>query len=131
VFSAVGSAGFVIQLIALMVLTRFVGWHYGIATFVAVELAIFNNFFAHSRWTWRDRRPLSRPQWIRRWAIYQTAKSGVAAMNVGLTAAIVTATRAPVELANACAVVLCSGLGYFVSDRLIFIKDGPSAERND
>jgi len=122
VFSLVGTGGFVIQIAALSLLTRVFGWHYGIATLLAIELAILNSFFAHAHWTWPDRRPSGRRQWVTRWARYQTAKSAVAAANLGITAAIVMATRAPVELANTAAVVACSVLGYAVSDRFIFTE---------
>jgi putative flippase GtrA len=124
VFSVVGAGGFAIQMMTLVMLTRIAGWHYGIATFAAIEVAIFSNFFAHVRWTWRDRRPSSRQQWLAHWIRYQAAKSGVAVVNVGITAVIVTATAAPIELANVCAVVLCSFLGYVVSDRFIFVDPG-------
>jgi putative flippase GtrA len=120
VFSLVGAGGFVIQMASLAVLTRVFGWHYGVATLVAIEFAIFNNFFAHSRWTWGDRRPPTRRQWMLRWVRYQMTKTAVAALNVGLTVAIVIATTAPVELANAVAVGACSVLGFVVSERFIF-----------
>ena len=119
-FSLVGTGGFAIQIATLSLLTRVFAWNYAIATLVAIEFAIFNNFFAHTRWTWADRRPSTRRGWVLSWARYQTAKSAVAAVNLGLTAAIVTVSPAPLELANACAVGLCSILGYVVSDRFIF-----------
>jgi len=55
VFNAVGAAGIVVQLAALVLLTRLWGWNYLAATAAAVELAVLHNFVWHERWTWADR----------------------------------------------------------------------------
>jgi putative flippase GtrA len=55
-FNAVGIAGAAVQLAVLWLLTR-TGLHYLIATALAVEAALLQNFYWHVRWTWKDREP--------------------------------------------------------------------------
>jgi putative flippase GtrA len=54
-FNAVGVIGIGVQLAALACFHRAVGLDYLLATALAVECAILNNFAWHVRWTWRDR----------------------------------------------------------------------------
>ena len=54
-FVTVGAIGFLLQLGSLAFLTMVVGWPYGPATAIAVQLAVMHNFLWHERWTWRDR----------------------------------------------------------------------------
>jgi len=53
-FNAVGMAGVVVQLGVLAVLLRF-DVHYLLATALAVEAAVLQNYYWHSRWTWKGR----------------------------------------------------------------------------
>ena len=52
IFTAVGALGFIVQLVALWMLTSHFHLYYLAATFVATELAILLNFFCHEWWTW-------------------------------------------------------------------------------
>jgi len=58
-FNTVGATGIVVQLLALAVYRSGFGIHYLLATALAVETALLNNFVWHERWTWRDRSRLS------------------------------------------------------------------------
>jgi putative flippase GtrA len=118
-FNLVGSTGFVLQMAAVAVLTRGLGWHYGIATAIGVELAILNNFFWHSRYTWVDR-PAALGDRVRRFSRYQLAKSLSLAANVGITAWLVSAAAIPVEAANVAAVAALSVVNFLVTDRMVF-----------
>jgi putative flippase GtrA len=53
-FNAVGAVGVAVQLGVLAVLVR-LGMHYLAATALAVEAAVLQNYYWHSRWTWKDR----------------------------------------------------------------------------
>jgi dolichol-phosphate mannosyltransferase len=55
VFNLVGATGILVQLGVLACLLT-LGVDYLLATALAVEAAVLNNFFWHERWTWRDRR---------------------------------------------------------------------------
>jgi putative flippase GtrA len=123
-FNVVGFGGFLLQLGTLALLTRVFGWHYLIASGVAVELAILQNFFGHSCWTWADRRPSGVRAWARRLGRYQAVKSIILAVNLGVTVAIVGGIGLPVEAASVCAVAVCSVFSFLASDRLIFTKAG-------
>ena len=53
-FNMVGVAGAFVQLSLLAVLVR-LGAHYLLATALAVEAAILQNYYWHARWTWKGR----------------------------------------------------------------------------
>jgi putative flippase GtrA len=53
-FNAVGAAGMLVQLGMLALLVR-LGLHYLVATALAVETAVLQNYYWHARWTWKDR----------------------------------------------------------------------------
>ncbi len=52
-FNAVGALGIVVQLAALALFKSALGWHYLVATALAVEVAVIHNFFWHEFWTWK------------------------------------------------------------------------------
>ena len=53
-FNTVGAAGVVVQLGVLALLLR-LGAHYLLATALAVESAVLQNYYWHVRWTWKGR----------------------------------------------------------------------------
>ena len=53
-FNAVGAIGVAVQLSVLAALIR-LGTHYLLATALAVEAAVLQNYYWHTRWTWRGR----------------------------------------------------------------------------
>jgi putative flippase GtrA len=119
VFNAVGLGGFVVQIGAIALLTRHVGWPAFGATAVALELAALQNFVAHSRWTWSDRPASSVREWLRRYWRYQGAKTASLAANLAITAALAH-VGVPVEIANTAAVLACAIPNYLVSEHLVF-----------
>jgi putative flippase GtrA len=121
-FNLVGFAGFLLQLGTLTVLTRVFGWHYAIASAVAIELAILHNFLGHSRLTWADRRPSGARAWAARLVRDQAVKSLILAMNLTVTVVLVANTAIAAEVASVCAVGVCSVFGYLASDRLVFME---------
>ena len=118
VFNAVGLAGFIVQIAAIALLTRHVGWPAFAATAVALELAALQNFLAHSRWTWGDRSTNLRG-WMRRFARYQAAKTASLLANLAITTLLIHAGL-PAEIANTAAVLACAIPNYLVSEHLVF-----------
>ncbi|HEV8416542.1 MAG TPA: GtrA family protein [Bryobacteraceae bacterium] len=53
-FNAVGAVGAAVQLGMLALLVR-LGVHYLVATALAVETAVLQNYYWHARWTWKGR----------------------------------------------------------------------------
>jgi dolichol-phosphate mannosyltransferase len=53
-FNAIGATGAVLQLALLALLVR-LGVHYLVATALAVEAAVLQNYYWHTRWTWKGR----------------------------------------------------------------------------
>ena len=118
-FNLVGSAGFLLQIGAIALLTRRYGWPPFAATAVALELAALQNFLAHSRWTWGDRPENSLRGWVRRYGRYQLAKTASLLANLAMTTVLAYA-GVPVEAANAAAVLICAIPNYLVSEHLVF-----------
>jgi putative flippase GtrA len=54
-FNGVGVVGAGVQFLVLFLLRSGLGWNYLVATALAVEAAILQNYLWHERWTWRDR----------------------------------------------------------------------------
>ena len=126
-FNVVGLGGFVVQISAIALLTRHLGWPAFAATAVALELAALQNFLAHSRWTWRDRPVPSRVEgpapsarsWLRRYWRYQVAKTASLVANLAITALLIHAGLPP-EVANTAAVLACAIPNFLVSERFVF-----------
>ena len=53
-FNAVGAIGVAVQLGTLALLIQ-LGAHYLVATALAVEAAVLQNYYWHTRWTWKGR----------------------------------------------------------------------------
>src|SRR5262245_18129190 len=119
VFNLVGLGGFLVQIGAIVVLTRRYGWPPFAATALALELAALQNFLAHSRFTWGDRPESSLRGWVRRYGRYQAAKTAALLANLAITSALAYA-GIPTELANTAAVLLCAIPNYLVSEHLVF-----------
>ena len=118
-FNSVGVAGFAVQLAVLATLLHF-GLHYLAATVLAVEAAILHNFFWHERWTWRDRRADGRGRLGRLGRFH--ALNGLVSLvgNLALMRLLVGTLGMPAIPANLIAVIACSVVNYFASDRVVF-----------
>ena len=119
VFNAVGIAGFVTQIAAIALLTRWLEWPPFAATAVALELAALQNFVGHGRWTWHDRPAAGLGGWARRYGRYQVAKTASLTANLALTTILIHAGL-PAEVANTAAVLACAIPNYLMSERLVF-----------
>ena len=121
-FSAVGCAGFLLQLATMVVLTRVFEWHVVWAALVAVEAAIVHNYFAHTRWTWADRPAMTFRERLVRPLRYQGAKTLSLTANVALTALCVAHFGLEPVMANVIAVGCCAVLNYQLSNRVVFVE---------
>jgi putative flippase GtrA len=120
-FNGVGLVGVLVQLIVLGLLTRVLEVHYLVATAVAVETAVLHNFMWHQRWTWRDRPSRSGVDTAFRLARFH-ALNGMVSMlgNLLVMAVLVGALGMAPVAANLVAVMVCSMINFFASERLVF-----------
>jgi len=121
-FNVVGVAGFALQSGALFILTHNahpVG--YLLATAVAVELAILNNFVWHQRWTWRDRPSSTTSEALRRLAKFNLTNGAVSLTgNLVFMSILVGRLGLPIAGSNLVSVVACSICNFFLADRIAF-----------
>ena len=128
-FNAVGVLGFVLQSGALFLLTQTTHrFGYLLATAVAVELAVLNNFVWHQRWTWKDRPSSTRRETLRRLAKFNITSGLVSiAGNVVLMILLVGRLDMPIAGANVVSVATCSVFNFVLADRIAFNVDDTSA----
>ena len=120
-FYAVGSAGIVVQLVALAFLKSGLHLDYLPATALAVEAAILHNFFWHERWTWADRtRSLAAGRRGRLIRFHLTTGALSIAGNLVFMQALAGWMHVPYLPANGIAIALCSALNYLAADRVVF-----------
>ena len=119
-FNTVSVAGFVVQLLTVALLTRWLAIPDLAATGAAVAATVVHNFLWHWRWTWADRAtaPAGAVATFLRFA----AANGVVSLagNVVIVAVVVHATGIDVVVANVVAVALCGLLNYQIGDRVVF-----------
>ena len=102
-FNLVGIAGFVVQLTTLAALAQWWAIPAGIAVAVAVLAAVSHNFLWHERVTWPGLP--ARGRW-RRWMAFNASTGAVSVVtNLVVTSIVMTATGAPLLLANLAAVI--------------------------
>lgn len=67
-FGLVGLIGIVVNMGLYWLQTRLLAVPYYIASAVAIEISILNNYIWNSTWTWSDRRSPTWQQWLKRLA---------------------------------------------------------------
>ena len=120
-FNGVGLLGLVVQLATLALLVHGFGWHYLIATAVAVEAAVLHNFVWHQQVTWRARPAAGTTTVLGRLARFHLLNGLVSLAGNLIFMALLTGGLGmhPVA-ANLVAVLACSILNFFASEVLVF-----------
>ena len=119
-FNGVGAIGVVVQLAGLAFLAKVADLPVPVATLIAVELAILHNFAWHQHWTWSNRPAVDSRDVLSRLARFHALNGMVSLIgNVLITTALARLGADPLA-ANAVAIVACSIVNFFASDRLVF-----------
>jgi dolichol-phosphate mannosyltransferase len=118
-FSVVGAGGIVVQTATLAVLLRVAGMHYLMATALAVEASVLNNFIWHSRWTWADRAESCAALTLLRFNATNGAMS--LAGNLLIMFVLVGELKLNPHAANLITIGICSLVNFALADRLVFI----------
>ncbi len=121
IFNSVGALGFLVQLAALALFMGQLGWGYVPATALAVETAVIHNFCWHERWTWADRAESGWTAVLCRFVRFNLTNGAISIVG-NIIFMRLFLERLPVNYAaaNSLAIVTCSVLTFFVSDRLVF-----------
>ena len=117
-FSAVGAGGVIVQTLTLGVLLRVGGMHYLIATALAVEASVLNNFVWHSRWTWADRQHVRAAQTLLRFNATNGAMSLIG--NLALMFILVSVLKVNPYASNLITIGICSLVNFALADRFVF-----------
>jgi len=121
-FNLVGAIGIVVQLSMLFLLKSIFHCNYLLATGLAVEAAVVNNFLWHERYTWADR---VLPSWQKsplRLLRFNLANGGISiAGNLVLMKILVGLAHMNYLAANAIAIVVCCLANFLVSDEWVFL----------
>ncbi len=113
-------SGVSIQLVILTALINS-GFHYLIATALAVQVAVLNNFAWYERWTWSDRPAAGLSATLGRlFRFNMTVGIFSIAQNLFFMNVLVGYVELPLIPANIIGISLCSLLNFFISDRLVF-----------
>jgi putative flippase GtrA len=117
-FSAVGAGGVIVQTVMLGLLLRVGGMHYLVATALAVEASVLNNFVWHRRWTWADRARSSTALLFLRF----NATNGVMSLigNLAVMIVLVSGLKLHPLAANLITIVTCSLINFALADRVVF-----------
>jgi putative flippase GtrA len=120
-FNLVGFAGMAVQLAVVAFLVRVMGWHYLLATGLAVEAAVLHNFAWHHQWTWRDRPPSSQRDLALRLARFHILNGAVSLTgNIGLTALCTGLLHIDPIISNMIAIAVCSCVNFTASEVMVF-----------
>jgi dolichol-phosphate mannosyltransferase len=127
-FNAVGGIGIVVQLAALAVLRSWLNLDYLLATGLAVEIAVAQNFLWHEHYTWADRPPARAMQSLVRLAKFNASNGAVSMVgNLGLMRLLVGDMKFSYIASNLIAIVLCSLVNFLLSDRFVFEGENEAA----
>jgi dolichol-phosphate mannosyltransferase len=119
----VGGIGIAVQLGALAFFRSILQFDYLLATALAVETAVIQNFLWHQRFTWRDR-PAHSAQSVVRFVKFNATNGAVSlAGNLLIMRALVGQQHMNYAIANLIAVTICSLANFLLSDRLVFQQD--------
>jgi putative flippase GtrA len=119
-FSAVGGAGVIVQLAMLALLRSGFGWHYLVATAVAVETAVIHNFVWHARWTWADRPATLRDSLIRLLRFNLSTGLVSVTANLLVMSVLVGLYGLPYLPSNVVAIIATGLVNFLVSEFFIF-----------
>jgi putative flippase GtrA len=118
-FSAVGAGGVIVQTVTLGVLLRVGGMHYLMATALAVEASVLNNFVWHRRWTWADRPGSCAALALLRFNATNGAMSLIG--NLALMFILVSVFKVNPFASNLITIGICSFVNFALADRFVFI----------
>lgn len=120
-FNAVGIIGIGVQLLALTFLASVLKFNYLVSTFLAVETAVLHNFVWHERWTWIERTRETASGVIGRLIRFHLTNGLISiGGNLLLMWVFVSQLHVHYFVANLIAIVACSIVTFFASDRLVF-----------
>lgn len=129
VFNVVGTAGIVVQL-ALLGWLLAAGLDYLVATALAVEVAVLNNFLWHELWTWRDRTVSDAGRTVFRLVRFNATVGTISiAQNLIFMRVLVGHLDIHPLVGNAISIGVCGLANFAVSELFVFGRPTPCWRR--
>jgi putative flippase GtrA len=120
-FCSVGVIGILVQMSVLTLLVSGFKINYLLATGLAVEAAVLNNFFWHENWTWADRaRNTPKALWHRLFCFHLANGALSLAGNLALMRILMEVLKCGYLKANALAIASCSVFNFLAGDLLVY-----------
>jgi putative flippase GtrA len=120
-FCSVGAIGILIQMSVLMLLVSGFKMDYLLATGLAVEAAVLNNFIWHENWTWVDRTQGTHRTFWRRLFYFHLANGALSLIgNIVLMRFLIEVLKCGYLKANALAIASCSVLNFIAGDLVVY-----------
>jgi dolichol-phosphate mannosyltransferase len=120
-FCSVGAIGVLVQMSVLMLLIAKFKMHYLLATGLAVEAAVLNNFLWHENLTWADRTKGSQKAFWRRFFLFHLANGALSlAGNIALMRFLIDVLKCGYLPANALAIASCSIFNFLAGDLFVY-----------
>jgi putative flippase GtrA len=121
IFNSVGAIGILVQLGVLALLISKLHLNYLLATGIAVEAAVLNNFFWHENWTWADRAKHSSIEFWRRFFYFHIANGILSiAGNIVLMRFFIEIIKCSYIQANVAAIAACSIFNFLAGDLFVY-----------
>lgn len=117
-FGIVGASGVLVNNAVLFLLHGALGWHLILASVVAVETAIVNNFIWNDMWTFSERTP-ARFRFLR----FNLVSLGGLVVNTGALAGIVALTGVHYLVANLVAIGVAMAWNFSANARWTWLRD--------
>jgi putative flippase GtrA len=122
-FNAVGALGIAVQLGTLALLKSVLDVNYLLATGLAVEAALLNNFLWHEAFTWRDRKATNR---LSRWIKFNLTAGALSIAGNLLSMKLLLGIAGLNYLAaNLLSILACTFLNFVIADRIVFVLPLP------
>jgi putative flippase GtrA len=127
-FNLVGAIGICVQLLAVYFFASVLTANNLVATALGVEAAVLHNFLWHEHFTWADRRATAsaRATFVLRLLAFNCTTGTISiGGNLLFVSLLIFRAHAPLLVANAAAIAICSLLNFAVNDRIIFRAKQP------
>ncbi len=116
-FGIVGITGIIVNQGLLILLREYAGLPIPVASILAIQMAILNNFIWNDRWTFKERQQQKLPSWWHRLLAFEAVSAGGAIINFAILNVMVLFLATDYRIANIIGILLGFVWNYMVNRR--------------